>query len=230
MTERPILFSPEMVRAILGGRKTVTRRIIKDQPPPNCLYLTEALEGDYPDGKRRWAWMDGATKDFSWHPWIEGEQAWQTCPHGEAGDLLWVKEPWRLGKTQDKRNGTEVWEHLQQSQRQGITVCYGAGGMKSVSPFERIEPTYPDDEPMPKWAGRRRHARFMPKWANRIRLEIEDVRVESLLDITEVDARAEGFGPRQARLLFLSYWDKLNGETHPAASDPWIFAIRFRMV
>lgn len=70
MAEKPILFSGEMVRAILEGRKTVTRRVVK--PPPSSL--------------------------FTWHPdvnlWVDGEGDIHKCPYGKPGDTLWVRETW----------------------------------------------------------------------------------------------------------------------------------------
>lgn len=79
MKERPILFSGEMVRAILDGRKTQTRRVVKPQPP-------------------NWAWtrvkeyaeIRGLTQQVGKiEYWIK------PCPYGQPGDRLWVRETWR---------------------------------------------------------------------------------------------------------------------------------------
>ena len=67
MKERPIIFSTEMVRAILEERKTQTRRVIKPQP--------EGMDEFYFRDFRR---------DFGG----------RKCPHGQVGDRLWVKETW----------------------------------------------------------------------------------------------------------------------------------------
>jgi len=67
MTERPILFSGEMVRAILDRRKTQTRRVIK--PQPNCVH-----------DNHRWVWL---------------KEKWVDCPYGQPGDRLWVRETWK---------------------------------------------------------------------------------------------------------------------------------------
>ena len=71
MKERGIIFSGPMTRAILEGRKTMTRRIIKPQPPCSLSRL--------PDG--HWAYT-------------ECDREWK-CPYGVPGDRLWMRETWR---------------------------------------------------------------------------------------------------------------------------------------
>lgn len=76
--ERPILFSSPMVRAILDGRKTQTRRVMKPQPPAATVEMR--LHGD--------GWLpcwDVAHGDI-------GDR--RRCPHGHSGDRLWVRETW----------------------------------------------------------------------------------------------------------------------------------------
>lgn len=84
MTDHPILFSAAMVQAILAGRKTQTRRVIKPQP--------------FPDENRHWYWKHH-TMSFRRFPteWLE------ECPYGVAGNQLWVRETWRT---------TEVYESV----------------------------------------------------------------------------------------------------------------------
>jgi len=87
MTDRPILFSAEMVRAILEGRKTQTRRKVKLQPPAEAervcrqLYSQEAPEFD-----GAWTWWAGKPQKPITKPLF--------CPYGKPGDLLWVRETW----------------------------------------------------------------------------------------------------------------------------------------
>lgn len=82
MKERPILFSAPMVRAILEGRKTQTRRVVKPQPSPSS---DTAFVG-----------MDGIWR-FS-HPTLRGPVSHEAddvrCPYGQTGDRLWVREAW----------------------------------------------------------------------------------------------------------------------------------------
>ncbi|KVS08142.1 hypothetical protein [Burkholderia multivorans] len=82
MTERPILFSGPMVRAILEGRKTQTRRVVRHQPP---AATREVFTFPHPDPRTHyWAFDGGSLLDWS-HP----------CPQGEIGDRLYVRETWQ---------------------------------------------------------------------------------------------------------------------------------------
>lgn len=173
MTERPVLFTPENAYKVHVGQKTATRRVIVPQP-------------------EKWTTGPIAGCSALW-PAVNkgGLVAHKTCPFGLPGDRLWVREAWSVGKPHDARNAAEIWAHLEE-RKQGVTVLYKGGGAKSVAPFERMEPTYAADEPIPNWAGRPRHARFMPRWACRTVVEITEVRAERLQDINEQDAIAEG--------------------------------------
>src|SRR5687768_16584574 len=96
--ERPILFSGEMVRAILEGSKTQTRRVVKPQPEP--APVTSNNVGDV------W-WGDWRTghRDGSWHFFKPGVclTGWH-CPYGDVGDRLWVRETWRAVEDPAARN------------------------------------------------------------------------------------------------------------------------------
>ncbi|PRF32981.1 hypothetical protein C6Q08_12970 [Burkholderia multivorans] len=82
MTERPILFSGPMVRAILEGRKTQTRRVVRHQPP---AATREVFRFHHPEPRTHyWAFDGGSLLDWS-HP----------CPQGEIGDRLYVRETWQ---------------------------------------------------------------------------------------------------------------------------------------
>jgi len=89
MKERPIIFSGEMVRAILEGRKTMTRRPIKPQP----------------EGAEQWT----AFENQSFYPnRIKSKPSMLHCPYGIPGDRLWVRETWALEKQYDKYSGLKV--------------------------------------------------------------------------------------------------------------------------
>jgi hypothetical protein len=231
MKETPILFTPTNIRAILDSRKVQTRRVVKYEDTHGCF------TGDCPHEKQTEcdACLDAYAKS--------------ECPYGVIGDKLWVREMWRVGKPQDSRTPTEIWEHLKEIGK-GITILYGAGGWRSTSPFERPEPKYADNEPMPDWAGIKRSAMFMPKWAARLWLEITDVRVERVQSISEADCIAEGC-PKEyllGRNWYKELWDEINGkpryvkgagfggETLRVESDikwdnnPWCWVIGFRRV
>lgn len=206
MKERPILFSSAMARPILraDSPKTQTRRAA-DYPSwvetirPDVGPWFEGI-GDHPQGQ-------------CFHPHcacIEGQSKFtRACPYGIIGDRLWVKEAWRVGKPHDKRSPSAIWDHLKSTSGKGVTVLYEAGGWKSVSPFERVEARYPDNEEMPKWAGRKRSSMFMPRWASRITLEIIDVRIQRVQAISESDALAEGFDQQTCAVSLLKSAGKL---------------------
>lgn len=87
MTDRPILFSAEMVRAILDGRKTQTRRVIKPQPPAEAeSVLRQLYSQDAPKNDGAWTWWAGKPQKPITKPLF--------CPYGKPGDLLWVRETW----------------------------------------------------------------------------------------------------------------------------------------
>ncbi|HCL4096733.1 hypothetical protein ACM7PB_15845 [Pseudomonas aeruginosa] len=224
MKERPILFSRPMVRAILEGRKTVTRRVMKPQPD----FLGSMVDPNTPF----------KTLDAGLHARI-------TCPYGEPGDRLWVRETWHVGKPHDKTAPADILAPLLAEGR-GITVLYTAGGWQSVGPAGREEPIYPDDQPLPDWAGKGRPSIHMPRWACRILLEITAVRVERLQDISEEQALAEGVRgepcdhARQAcadigcwgdtaKGAFGFLWESLNGEGS-WAENPWVWVVEFKRV
>lgn len=224
MKERPILFTGPMVRAILEGRKTVTRRVVKPQPD----FLGSMVDPNTPF----------KTLDAGLHARI-------TCPYGEPGDRLWVRETWHVGKPHDKTAPADILAPLLAEGR-GITVLYTAGGWQSVGPAGREEPIYPDYQPLPDWAGKGRPSIHMPRWACRILLEITAVRVERLQDISEEQALAEGVRgepcdhARQAcadigcwgdtaKGAFGFLWESLNGEGS-WAENPWVWVVEFKRV
>lgn len=188
--EKPIIFGAEMVRAILDGCKSQTRRVVK----PGNLF----------DGK------EAIVKRF---PRQSG------CPYGEPGGLLWVREAWRLPRSWDETPGGNVFADVE--------IKYDADGFVHAGVGDGC------------W-GRYRHARFMPRKASRLTLEITDVRVQRAHDISDTDAIAEGVGHGidpsyqwiQGRAVnkFQSLWDCINGKSHPWASNPWVWAMTFKMV
>lgn len=186
MAERPILFSAPMVRAILNGTKTQTRRVVKPQPV--------------------------ATRG-SKKPWCSIEDLLKTCPYGQPGDRLWVRESgWERPERTPRmmREGADTWE----------PYYYDADGW--------IDEDHADFK---RWGFRRRPSIHMPRWASRIDLEITAVRVERLQDISEPDAKAEGVDPQflLARTGFVSLWESING-TASWDENPWVWVIEFKRV
>lgn len=246
MKERPILFSAWMVRAILEGRKKQTRRVVKDQPPANCACLTQSTGKEYPDKLPRWAWTDGATQDYAWHPWIGDEPAWQTCPFGVPGDRLWVRETAIISPKGFCGRSECEWTHEDVD-----------GDVRVVQYLA----TQPNRDGANNYQLKATPSIFMSRWASRITLEITDVRVQRLQDISEEDAEAEGadstkmteqdiaevyisdcapyvkelaqiLGPGEfmAKHEFAMIWDVINAKKHPWISNPWVWAIAFKRV
>lgn len=196
MKERPILFSGDMVRAILDGRKTQTRRVVKPQPK-NKIYHLEPFGG------------------ITFNPgmWTDNEMFYQS-KYGISGDRLWVREAWRVARIYNDRPPRDV--------PSGASIWYESEG---------DAPYYFDD-------GRYRHARFMPRWASRILLEITDVRVERVQEITRADAIAEGCVQRHdnggwfsPEVEFVELWDSINAAIGFGwDANPWVWVISFRRV
>ncbi len=213
MKERGMIFNGEMVRAILDGRKTQTRRPIKWKQ----TRFTEI--GEREDGSK-WPWSEDAehTCDF-WHP----------CPFGAVGDRIWVREAYRFPASLDDVSPTGVGE-----------MAVATGYRKPWAPtFYEFTGTFSDGwkgfETPPKVsdAGKLRPSIHMPRWASRILLEITDVRVERLRSMSHDDARAESViaasGPLEAGLAFRELWHSIYGEESWKA-NPWVWVIEFKRV
>lgn len=155
MSEKPILFSGEMVRAIRQGKKTQTRRVIK---------LDDHDMWELQDLSRDPLLMDGEGGTFTKEGWVatfEHLELGETyhnarSPFGGPGDALWVRETWGVGAWLNNTKPSEILERT-----------------KGMFPWVY----YREDE----WAcdaGRLwRPSIHMPRWASRLQLEVVDVRV-----------------------------------------------------
>lgn len=222
MKERPIMFSPESVVGILAECKTQTRRVITAADyngNPVCVGAAKAWYTLQDDEGGPWAWVG----DFN-----DPESDSDICikpPYGIPGDRLWVRESWR--PFYEKDTGA-----------QGIQ--YHAGGFEEVS-IQPCASVFGND----RW----RHAMFMPRWASRITLEITDIRVERVQEISEADAICEGCradedpywrptysdpdsgGNPSARRSYEYLWDTINGKRNRGeyawVKNPWVWVIDF---
>jgi hypothetical protein len=202
--ERPILFSAPMVRAILDGRKTVTRRPVK---------------ADWVQSER--APINNAPGLF--HFWCSGEHV---CPYGEPGQRLWVRETWYCDHDDVMRGPYLKPDDLDVSEaREDGTLVYAADGL---TPYEADQPIW-------------KPSIHMPRWASRILLEITDVRVERLQDISRADIRAEGLQcpPELAsddvspnyRDWYPAAWKELwNSTGGDWDANPWVWVVEFKRV
>ena len=167
MTERPIIFSGPMIRAILDSTKTQTRRVI--EPQPEILTIAD---------------MSGPIFKLKYLP----------------GDRLWVKET--------------LWRN---------------GGYVATEPCN-----FPNEGKIPSI--------YMPRWTSRITLEVTDVRVEQVQDISTEDAIAEGCQQTEEAINtytknvhppvanFSRLWDSINGKRPGCswAANPWVWVVSFQ--
>lgn len=221
MSERPILFSGPMVRAIRDG-KTQTRRMVK--PQPDLMPHHDPVRPE-PRNGGRWVFMTHTDRPS--YSWATGHVR---CPYGQPGDRLIVKEAawvW-CRKEQDglTRTGRPKFRYISL----GRFVHYQATEEK---------PTYRVNS-APDQGWRLKIGRYLPRWASRITLEVLGVRVERLQDISEEDARAEGVALEDGqwtdedgtlrsdyRTAFRRLWISINGQDSWDA-NPWVWVVEFR--
>jgi hypothetical protein len=208
VSERPILFSSSMVRALLAGTKTQTRRVVKPMAGQQSKWLTPALLSSVPAVEMtRLRPEDGGALGVQLeHPKSKGSPlGWVRCPCGEPGDHLWVRETWAY-------RGQASLNYGPKSRRREGFVTYAADDARVTHYFEE-GPVLPcpkqqlpmqrededewefiarKDEYLTNYFRRMRPSIRMPRWASRITLEVTGVRVERLQAITEADAVAEG--------------------------------------
>ena len=166
MKERPILFSGAMVRALLDGSKTQTRRAVKLQ-----VQHDDSWVGGWKIVHKRVTQALLTFNQLGGKP-LGSDAA--ICPYGQPGDRLWVRETWR-GVVEISPPGQAV-EH---------GVARYVPDREHCRRVEYAATQVPDSEP---W----RPSIHMPRWASRILLEIVSVRVERLQDCSQTDAVCEG--------------------------------------
>jgi hypothetical protein len=214
---RPILFSSPIVKAILNGRKGMTRRVVKPQPEATPYGFRFPGQGIKIQGERdSWILLDNEKHQR----WIE-----RCCPYGRPGDALYVRETWQSvppGPHRDWPGIGSLRPRKASEFNRACVVIYKADG---EMPGEEV------------W----RPSIHMPRWASRLALEITAVRVERLNAISEADARAEGVewneGPFRSGhtnhvSAFRSLWNTINGRSQGRTwqDNPWVWAISFQRI
>lgn len=218
MTERGMIFNGEMVRAILDGRKTQTRRIVKGADGAVKFCKEWDINGEE-------IFVVLGEKD---HTGMNPVLGAISCPFGAVGERIWVRETFRVhSRATDvatlvyKASVRNSW--TEQTHRVPVSLCN--------------KPATPE-----KWTP----SLHMPRWASRILLEITDVRVERLNAISERDAQAEGVAKLRggfwqhyqpgwtqhqlsARGSFVTLWKSIYGE-ESWQSNPWVWVIEFKRV
>jgi hypothetical protein len=220
---RPIMFSADMVRALLAGRKTQTRRPMKVQPPTSNHQIATLLgttNKNLKPGMKQWVRMENE------YPIADDASEYFSCPYGKPGDRLYVKETWAISGWSKNPDGGD--------------------------PLPRYEyKSAPADGEHFRTVSQWKSNRFMPRDASRITLEIASVRVERVQDISESDARSEGIyknpnglwhdyedpkreGWSSEKFCFLSVWDSMyNAKNKPEFAwerNPWVWCLEFKVV
>lgn len=267
MKERPILFSSPMVRAILEGRKTMTRRVVK--PQPDLSILKESYR-DLEFGFRRMPVLGPTHVPHEWGFCAKYDKPncvpiyGYKCPYGTIGDRLWVKEAWRVGAWDDESHSIAVDYQADNFIRREWLPCDPPEmytRLRHQSVMDAIRANAPvDKDGIFSWSPgnspcRWRPSIYMPRWASRLTLEITDIRVERLRDITRDDAMEEGVERVDPYSItpdlppgmpacwkdyagkgwlaspiesFRTLWDSINAKSHPWESNPWVWVIEFR--
>ena len=188
MAERPILFSAPMIRALMAGTKTQTRRVVKD----TGLYAIDAaIHGPETAARELLALAS-------------------RCPYGLPGHKLWVREAF---------SGARAYEmHGYPLKEWGNKIWFWADGNPQRGDWTKPRPSI-----------------HMPRHLSRITLEVTEVRVERLHDISRGDAMAEGCafanmaaGP-DPRDWYRDLWASINGPSS-WESNPWVWCVAFRVV
>lgn len=224
--ERPILFSGPMVRALLAGKKTQTRRIVKPQPHKDQIEpqypAIELVNGDpiEVNAVRFWEYAGDATNYSNL----------VYSPYGRVGERLWVRETWSPDHAAFYPN---------------FPVVYAADCPMDVENGHVWSPEAKNHFPF-RW----RPSIHMPRRLSRIALELTEVRVQRLQEISEEDAIAEGiiklpasgrfvitpgaqyFGNsyHSARMAYAALWDSINGTGSWHSNPSWVWALTFKVL
>ncbi len=224
MKEYPILFTTEMVQAILEGRKTQTRRVIKGKWLP---LVEEVLR-------------------------VNGQWVWETLgyelttPYGRPDDRLWVREAWRIigwdcengeWKIEYKDGSHSGWLQPDTDEEwetknfiRCTDECLAAGIPEDEDGFFQFSKEFPCPT---KW----RSSRFILHWASRITLEIVNIRVERVQNMKYDDFKKEGMKTAvdgrfaKGRNEFITVWDKINAKRgYGWDVNPLVWVIEFKVI
>lgn len=241
MTERPILFSGETVRAILSGRKTQTRRL----PGPtnstvdghrwNAKWFA-SLNFKLDDLGTDKSYACGCIKYAPSSLDSDPSTGHRVRSEYEPGTKLWIRETWQSIRNltvdeqiQQKVTLDRFFNHqipADQLADAALSLPVGTGPQSVLYAADFGEWAYSPDSDLKPW----RPSIFMPRSASRITLEVVTVRAERLRDISEDDALAEGVEATSDFTAVMNYailWDKLNGKRAPWASNPWVWRVEF---
>jgi hypothetical protein len=243
MRERPIIFSSEMVKALLAGRKTQIRRVVSirntDYYEDKSINYNNEITGIFPHKNQGLYW----TFCLSWSVvGIEHSDATNIpCPYGQPGDRLWVRET--LIRHKEAKDMPDTITYLSD-----LTPVIGQSAPRPPYLHRAVW----------EWGERRKlPSIFMPRWASRLDLEIVNVRPERLQDISEENAKAEGIkghtehgggshsnpitiypafpekdgGFLSPRDAYEALWDSINAKRgYPWSDNPWVWVVEFEVL
>jgi hypothetical protein len=248
--DRPIIFSAPMVRALLAGRKTQTRRILKPQP------ISDGIKSFGESWKWRWPsdqGFAGTTADQIRRWGVRSGMS----PYA-VGDRLWVRENWRPCAW-DEDGDFRVHYPADDARSEWLLVNDGDAAQSLIERVcDELDRKGSEKNAAGNYASadalRVRPSIHMPRWASRLTLRVTAVKVERLQDISEDDAVAEGIGDigaaiddgkvsettgetatetgrrlRWASRLYAQLWDDINGKGAWDA-NPWVVAITFSVI
>jgi hypothetical protein len=236
--ERPILFSGPMVRAIIAGTKTVTRRIVEPMAGQQREWLTRELLDAVPHGEMKaggWQMHHPKAGTVFQGVFVDHDSplGWIRCPYGVPGDRLWVREAWAFEDCGEDGHRL-IWQADRAAAWASDVARIAAGAFYMDADYQ---PT--------RW----RPSIHMPRAFSRINLEIASVRAERLQDIADDDIRAEGVTPDvvaemldgkrgephlldmvapKPRDVWRLGWDAINGQRAPWSTNPWVWRVEFR--
>ncbi|MDK4215868.1 hypothetical protein [Pantoea agglomerans] len=233
MRERPIIFNADMVRSVLDGKKTQTRRIMREQP--------EVIPKEDECGKPGFWIPFNAGKTM-----VRNEDMYIACPFGLKGDRLWVRETWSVVSHAFDDDGLMIDYVPDRPAKAVHEKPFGRGYYSGHAIYAADGGfTWGDDDGCVDGRSCWKPSIHMPRWASRITLEITGVRVERLWDITEEDAKAEGCtfealrfkpGTREVEEMghtavyqFGGLWQSIYGADSWQA-NPWVWVVEFKRV
>ena len=234
MKERGMIFNGEMVRAILDGRKTQTRRIMAPQP------ADDIERGIFPNPEVI-GWKSSRRHKH-------GSTTAHFCHYGKPGDRIWVRETWGVVSHAFSDDGLMIDWVPDRPATAIHEMPFGNGYYSGYAIYAADgDFTWGDDDGYEDGRSCWKPSIHMPRAASRILLEITDVRAERLNTISEEDARAEGIidggclncgepepcgcvNPEpDATDAFAYLWQSIYGQESWNA-NPWVWVIEFKRV
>ena len=220
MKARPIIFSGEMIRALLAGQKTQTRRVVKHRHAyeTSIEKMTKQAISDRLNAPARI--LDSEVTEAI-------KYLINNSPYGQPGDFLYVKETWC--PVNDRDYGGDLWIDYRATPK--YEASHPAGWENA-----------PNDAEALKW----KSSRYMPRKYSRLTLEITHIRIERVQDISEQDALAEGVmywldsvsHEQQAKIyncgigpiaVYQMLFEKING-IYLWIQNPWVWVIEFEVI